>query len=58
LDDPRAFPRSGTIQIPYVDVLLMVLKACLRSTFLETSLDSTPLFDAVFKPGVDVFEVC
>lgn len=58
LDDPRAFPRSGTTQIPYVDVLLMVLKACLRSTFLETSLDSTPLFDAVFKPGVDVFEVC
>jgi hypothetical protein len=38
--------------------LLMVLKACLRNTFLETSLDSTPLFDAVFKPGVDVFEVC
>ena len=58
LDDPRAFPRSGATQIPYVDVLLMVLKACLRSTFLETSLDSTLLFDAVFKPGVDVFEVC
>jgi hypothetical protein len=58
LDDPRASIRSGTIQVPYVDVLLLVLKACLRSTFLETSLDSTPLFDAVFKPGVDVFEVC
>jgi hypothetical protein len=58
VDDPRGFVRSGTIQVPYVDVLLLVLKACLRSTFLETSLDSTPLFDAVFKPGVDVFEVC
>ena len=58
VDDPHAFIRSGTIQVPYVDVLLLVLKACLRSTFLETSLDSTPLFDAVFKPGVDVFEVC
>ncbi|KAM0689341.1 hypothetical protein Q7P36_011418 [Cladosporium allicinum] len=58
LDDPRAFPRSGTTQIPYVDVLFLVLKACLRSAFLETSLDSKPLFDAVFKPGVDVFEVC
>ena len=44
--------------IPYVDVLFLVLKACLRGAFLETYLDLKPLFDAVFKPGVDVFEVC
>lgn len=56
LEDPRAFAKSGITKISYVDVLLLVLKACLRSTFLETSLDSTPLFDAVFKPGGDVFE--
>ena len=39
-------------------VVFLVLKACLRGAFLETSLDLKPLFDAVFKPGVDVFEVC
>jgi len=56
LDDPRGFPRSGLTKVSYVDVLFLVLKACLRSAFLETSLDSTPLFDAVFKPDSDVFE--
>ena len=56
LDDPRGFPQSGLTNVSYVDVLFLVLKACVRSAFLETSLDSTPLFDAVFKPGSDVFE--
>jgi hypothetical protein len=42
--------------VSYVDVLFLVLNS--EVSFLETSLDSTPLFDAVFKPGGKVCEAC
>lgn len=39
------------IVVPYRDVLFLVLKASLRSTFLRTSLDSAPLFDWIMGGG-------
>jgi hypothetical protein len=41
----------GQIVVPYKDVLFLVLKASLRSTFLKTSLDSAPLFDWIMRAG-------
>jgi hypothetical protein len=57
LDNPQRFVRSEVTELRYVEVLLLLLKACLRSTFLKTSLDSTPLFDDVLRSG-DFFEAC
>ncbi|GAB1312575.1 hypothetical protein MFIFM68171_02785 [Madurella fahalii] len=36
----------GVFSISSTQLLLAALRACLRSAFLETSLDSTPLFEA------------
>jgi hypothetical protein len=41
----------GQIVVPYKDVLFLVLKASLRSTFLKTSMDSAPLFDWIMRAG-------
>lgn len=42
------------VQIKYHDLLFAALKACLRSALLETSLDSTDLFEAFLKMGETV----
>jgi hypothetical protein len=42
---------TEVVQIKYHHLLFAALKACLRSVFLETSLDSTPLFRAFLKTG-------
>jgi hypothetical protein len=48
---PALYPgeeaRAGIIAVPYPQLMFACLKACVRSTFLETSLDSLPLFKAV-----------
>lgn len=38
---------SGLLDILYTELVLLSLKATVRSAFLETSLDSTPLFERV-----------
>lgn len=42
----RALP-PGVLEIDYTVLILLALKATIRSSFLETSLDSTPLFEKV-----------
>jgi hypothetical protein len=37
---------AGAVEISFSHFMFAALKACLRSAFLETSLDSTPLFEA------------
>lgn len=39
--------KDGQLVIPYTRVMLLVLQASLRSTVLETSMDSLPLFQQV-----------
>ena len=48
---PGKNTQSGTIQIKYHHVIFAVLKACLRSTVIATSLDSKPLFNAFLEMG-------
>ena len=55
-DEPEDIAGLGSIVIPYRDVLVLCLKASLRSTFLKTSLDSTPLFDWLMG-GEEVLDV-
>ncbi|KAJ9602905.1 hypothetical protein H2200_012685 [Cladophialophora chaetospira] len=40
---------AGTVSIKYAHVVFAVLKACLRSAMIETSLDSSPLFTAFLQ---------
>lgn len=49
--NPTAIDRSKDIVIPYKSVLLLVTKATLKSAYLETCLDSEPLFSCVM--GMD-----
>ncbi|KAJ5355699.1 hypothetical protein N7517_010308 [Penicillium concentricum] len=46
--------RNELIEINYHQLLFAALKACLRSVVLETSLDSTPLFEAFLEMGETV----
>lgn len=55
---PQIFRRNrtmtdndGVIKIKYHHLLFAALKACLRGVFLETSLDSAPLFEAFLDMG-------
>lgn len=45
---------TEVVQIKYHHLLFAPLKACLRSVLLETSLDSTPLFEAFLEMGETV----
>lgn len=56
VDDPQAYRNAGQVDLPYADVLLIVLKASLKSTFIRTSLESEPLF-AEALGSKDEFEV-
>ncbi|KAK5112678.1 hypothetical protein LTR85_011189 [Meristemomyces frigidus] len=49
VDDPQALQRTGHIDIVYPVFVMLVLKAALRSAFLDTSLDSLPLFEKVMS---------
>lgn len=42
------------IQVSYSQMMFAALKACLRSVFLETCLDSAPLFEAFLGMGDEV----
>lgn len=56
LSDPQALRQQDQIELPYVRVVLMVFKACLKSTFLKTSLGSDPLFEEAFRTN-EILEV-
>lgn len=49
VEKPANVDRSRQIDIPYVQVLLLVLRAALRSTFLKTSLSSEPLYVTILS---------
>jgi hypothetical protein len=46
---------DGPITITYCEVMFAALKACVRSTFLGTSLDSLPLFRTVLEMDTVVY---
>lgn len=56
LDEPLSVQGQGHFDIGYTELLMLVLKASLRSAFLETSLDSLPLFKKVMSMN-DVIHV-
>jgi hypothetical protein len=45
---------TGQVELSYDTVLFVMLKACLRSTFLKTSLDSAPLFKSFLGSQEDL----
>ena len=47
VEGPSTYNRSGKVEIPYAEVLLMVLDACVKSLFFATSVDSAPLCQEV-----------
>lgn len=46
---PNYTASQGAVEISFTDLILIVLKASLRSVFLKTSMDPLPLFDQVMK---------
>lgn len=49
LESPQAFRKEQQAELPYIQFLLLVLKASLKSLFMRTSLDSGPLFAEVLR---------
>lgn len=59
VDLPELFPNfvasQRSIDISFTHLVLIVLKASVRSAFLKTSLDSSPLFERVMKMDDTVY---
>lgn len=49
IDNPAMIDRTANKRIPYRNAILLVLKASLKSAYLQTSVDSQPLYQMVLE---------
>lgn len=47
VENPQKLDRSGQVEVPYAEAVLIILGACVKSLFLKTSVDSAPLCQEV-----------